>query len=323
MRFVVVGLGAVGGSLAVRLCRAGHEVTAIARGAQLDAVRRHGLRLESPTDSVTATFPVCAGPAEVRFGDGDVVVLATKSQHTAGVLTGLANRAPEGVAVLSAQNGVANEPEALRYFPHVYGVVVMCPTAYLEPGTVRAYSAPVTGLLDVGCWPDGEDDTSRAVAAALTESTYDSRSVPDVRRWKYAKLLTNLGNPVEAVCGPQARPGPLVDLLRAEGEAVLAAAGIEHASAEEDRERRGDLLRLGPIDGQSRPGGSTWQSLARGAGSTEADHLCGEVVRLGRLHGVPTPGNALLQRLARELVRGGALPGGYGEADLLARLDGR
>ena len=49
---------------------------------------------------------------------------------------------------------------------------------------------------------------------------------------------------------------------------------------------------------QSRPGASSWQSLARGTGSIEADYLNGEIVLLGRLHGVATPVNAALQRLA-------------------------
>lgn len=179
--------------------------------------------------------------------------------------------------MLCAQNGVANEPCALRYFSRVYGVVVMCPTVFLEPGVVRAYSAPTTGLLDVGRYPDGEDEVSRVSAEVFCSAGYDARSIPDVRRWKYAKLLTNLGNAVEAVCGPAARSGPLTDLLQAEGEACLRAAGITYASAREDRDRRGSLLALQPVAGETRPGGSAWQSLRRGTGETEVDYLNGEM----------------------------------------------
>ena len=57
------------------------------------------------------------------------------------------------------------------------------------------------------------------------------------------------------------------------------------------RTRRGDRLRLQPVDGELRPGGSSWQSLARGVGTIETDYLNGEIVLLGRLHGVPTPAN--------------------------------
>ena len=54
------------------------------------------------------------------------------------------------------------------------------------------------------------------------------------------------------------------------------------------------------LPGQEGTGGSSWQSLVRGTGSIEADHLNGEIVLLGRLHGVPTPVNAVLQRRARQ-----------------------
>jgi 2-dehydropantoate 2-reductase len=57
-------------------------------------------------------------------------------------------------------------------------------------------------------------------------------------------------------------------------------------------------MRLGPIGGSERRGGSTWQSLARSAGTVEADYLNGEIVLLGRVHGFPTPVNEAIQRLA-------------------------
>ncbi|HYD10103.1 MAG TPA: ketopantoate reductase C-terminal domain-containing protein, partial [Acidimicrobiales bacterium] len=103
--------------------------------------------------------------------------------------------------------------------------------------------------------------------------------------------------------------GPLYERVRAEGEGVLRAAGIAFATAEEDAERRGDILQMKPIDGAMRGGGSTWQSLARGTGTVEADLLNGEIVLLGRLHGVPTPANALFQRLATEAARERKPPG--------------
>jgi 2-dehydropantoate 2-reductase len=97
---------------------------------------------------------------------------------------------------------------------------------------------------------------------------------------------------------------------------VLTAAGIDFASDEEDRHRRGDILRMRPIDGKRRMGGSSWQSLARGAGSIETDYLNGEIVMLGRLHGVPTPVNSTLQRVARRLVQEQAGPASVSEDDL-------
>jgi 2-dehydropantoate 2-reductase len=130
----------------------------------------------------------------------------------------------------------------------------------------------------------------------------------------------NLGNALEAACGTEARGSDLNERARAEGEECLRAAGIDFASRQEDRARRGDLLRLRPIEGRRRPGGSSWQSLARGTGTIEADYLNGEIVLLGRLHGVATPVNALLQGLAQRMAREGLAPGSLPFGDLARQL---
>jgi 2-dehydropantoate 2-reductase len=101
---------------------------------------------------------------------------------------------------------------------------------------------------------------------------------------------------------------------------VLRAAGIAYASAAEDAARRGDLLRIGEVPGVSRAGGSTWQSLARGAGAVEADYLNGEIVLLGRLHGVPTPANETARRLVNRHARDGARPGTLTPEQFLAAI---
>jgi 2-dehydropantoate 2-reductase len=209
---------------------------------------------------------------------------------------------------------------ALRLFPNVYGVCVMCPTSYLQAGVVQAHSTPLTGIMDVGRFPSGVDVTATAIACAFRESTYLSEARTDIMRWKYQKLLMNLSNAIEAACGPTARGGEVAARAKAEGIAVFQAAGIDHASDEEDAVRRGDHVRLRPIGEQRRGGGSTWQSLARGAGALETDFLNGEIVLLGRQHGVPTPANELLQAVARELVLAGAPPGSVSADDVLARL---
>ena len=73
--------------------------------------------------------------------------------------------------------------------------------------------------------------------------------------------------------------------------------------------RRGDLLRLGPVGGRERGGGSSWQSLARGSGTIEADYLNGEIVLLGRLHGFADAGQRAAPA-AREPVGGRAAGAG-------------
>ena len=110
-------------------------------------------------------------------------------------------------------------------------------------------------------------------------------------------------------------------MVLAEGEAVLSAAGLEAAAEEEDRDRRADLLQLGKIARQTRPGESSWQSLRRATGDIETDYLNGEIVLLGGIHGVATPANELLQRLARELSVTRDAPGATPAAAILERLE--
>jgi 2-dehydropantoate 2-reductase len=321
MRYVVFGAGAIGAVVGGRLCQAGYDVTLIARGAHLEAIKAGGLRLESPAGIDTVRLAAVGHPAEIDWGASQVVLMTMKSQQTQAALVELATAAPRETPIVCLQNGIANESAALRMFPNVYAVSVACPTSHLRPGVVQAWSTPVTGLLDIGCYPTGIDQLCEAVAADFRTATFSSYTVEVVSRWKNRKLLTNLGNVIEAVCGPHERLGPLGDLLAAEGEAVLSAAGFEAASAKEDRSRRADLLQPGKIAGQSRPGGSSWQSLQRGTGDIETDYLNGEIVLLGRTRGIPTPANELLQQLARELAVSQDGPGTVPAALILERLE--
>jgi 2-dehydropantoate 2-reductase len=320
MRFVIYGAGGIGAALGGRLFENGHDVVLIARGAHHDAMRDHGLRLESSAGSMTLPVPVVDRPSALTFDDDDVVLLAMKSQDTNDALEALASAAPDGVAVASLQNGVANEPAALRCFADVYGVCVMMPTLFVEPGVVLAYSSPITGILDVGRYHEGTDERAEAIASAFSASTFVSVARPDIMRWKHGKLLMNLGNAIEAACGPEARASDLAARAREEGVAALRMAGIPFVDTEEDTERRGDLLRMSRINGERRGGGSTWQSLARGASTVETDYLNGEIVLLGRLHGVPTPVNELLQHVARRMAVNGEAPGSVDPETLLAQL---
>lgn len=317
MRFVVYGAGAIGGVVGGRLFEHGHDVTLIARGDHLRAIQSVGLRVDSPGGSVTLSVPAAPGPADIEWTGDEVVLLSMKGQDTVAALGELRAAAPASISVVCLQNGVANEREALRRFEKVYAVPVMSPTGHLEPGVVQAWSHPVAGIYDIGRYPSGVDDTTAAFAAAFSESGFVSEERDDVMRWKYRKLLMNLGNSVQALFERAEGADDLARDVRAEGEAVLVAAGIDHASAEEDRQRRGSIMQLGAIEGASRGGGSTWQSLARGQGTVETDYLNGEIVLLGRLHGLPTPLNERLQRWMAAANLAGAAPG---EADLTAFL---
>jgi 2-dehydropantoate 2-reductase len=314
VRFVIVGAGAIGGVIGAQLHEGGAEVVLVARGDHFRAIRDHGLRVESPDGTRVVAVPAADDVAAAELSAGDVVVLAVKSQHTAEVLASLRAAAPPTISVVCAQNGVENERVALRSFANVYGLCVRLPASYLEPGHVRAHRAPVVGILDLGRYPSGVDQTAEELAATLRGSGFVSQALPDIMRWKYTKLLLNLGNAIEVIVGPDARGGTLFAQARAEGMACLRAAGIDFASDAEDAARRADLV---PRPAGAPVGGSSWQSMARRTGNVEVDFLNGEIVLLGRLHDVPTPVNDALQRLANELARSHAAPGTLTEDDVL------
>ncbi|MFI1094326.1 ketopantoate reductase family protein [Streptomyces sp. NPDC020917] len=311
MRYLIIGAGAVGGTIGGRLFEAGHEVVLVARGSHAEALRERGLRLELPGRELELEVPVATSPQELTPRPDDVLVLAVKTQDAAAALDTWAAYG-EDLPVVCAQNGVENERLALRRFRDVHGMCVWLPAEHLEPGVVRAPCAPLTGMLHVGRFPSGTDEVTRRIAADLEKSGFAAPVTDEVMAWKYAKLLANLGNAVQAVCGPAEDTAPAAQLAaaaRAEGEAVLDAAGIRHIDQLEQTRVRGDRMRPQPLKGAERGGGSSWQSLARGAGSIESDYLNGEIVLLGRTTGVPTPVNEALQRTANRFARAHREPG--------------
>jgi 2-dehydropantoate 2-reductase len=322
MRFAVLGAGAIGGVVGGRLAQHGHDVVLIARGAQYEAIRDNGLRLESPSDAVTLRVPVVDAPSAISWRSDDVVLLATKTQDTEAALDVLAAAAPRTVPLFCVQNSVSNERLALERFPSVYGVFVWSPADYLTPGHVRVWSAPTSGILHVGCYPSGSDALSEAVAAAFRDATFHAESKPDIMRWKYRKLLSNLGNAVDALCGTAARGSGIAQRARREGVACLEAAGISYVA--DDEENAAGLERevqSQTIGGEERRGGSSWQSLERKLGTIETDYLNGEIVRLGHQYGVPTPVNALLQYLSQRVARERRPPGSVNPDKILVALE--
>lgn len=280
---------------------------------------------------MTYRLPVVEGPAGLgELRADDVLVLAVKTQDSAAALqtwgpapVAGGGTAAERLPLLCAQNGVESQRLALRVFRNVYGVCVWLPCTYIEPGAVSAAGSPLTGILHLGRYPHGTDETARLVAADLEKSHIEAPVTPDVARWQYAKLLANLGNALEAVTGPMesTEAVALFERVKAEGAAVLEAAGIPYADAEEQKAVRGDKVFLVPLHGTPRGGGSSWQSLTRGTGTIEADYLNGEIALLGRLHGVPTPLNDLLQRLANTFARERREAGSMPVAELMRLAD--
>ena len=317
VRYIIYGAGGIGCAIGGKLFQSGKDVVLIARGEHMERMRHHGLRLVTPSETLELPIPVAAHPSEVEWRDDDVVILTMKSQDTAPALQDL--RAAAGdVPVICGQNGVANERMAARVFTRVYGTVVVLPATYLEPGVVNLSAEQASGMLDTGRYPRGSDAVVEELTRDLSESDYAAQPDENVMRLKYAKLLNNLANSVQALCGADAAAGELVRNVRSEALACYEAASIEF-SPEDLGERA--AIRMRAAEGAPRWGGSSWQSLKRGAGSIETDYLNGEISLLGALHGVPTPYNRMLQHVAAEAVRERREPGSYTVEELTERAE--
>jgi 2-dehydropantoate 2-reductase len=316
MRFVVVGAGSVGCAVGGGLLIAGHDVTIVARGGNLAALRSSGLQLHTPSGTRVAPVHAVASPAEASINAGDEVLLTTKSQDTAEALEALRSATSGAVAVVCLQNGVENERQALRLFDAVYGGYVYIFAARVAPGEVHVYTSPGNGVIDVGRYPAGADDACVAVSGALRDGGFDSQVRPEIMRWKYAKLLANLSNAWTAICDDAAMGERVLAAARREAIECFTAGHVSPVPIEASNARRGALMPLRDVAGQPFQGGSTWQSLARGASRIEVDYLNGEVVLLGRLHGVATPVNLILQELAWSAARQGRRPGSMLPAEL-------
>jgi len=322
VRFIILGAGAVGGTVGVRLAQHGHSALLVARGAHYEAIRDRGLRLQTPDDIVTLKVPVVDDVAKISWNADDVLLLATKTHDSPAALNALAAVAPPTLPVFCVQNSVANERMAGEKFSNVYGVFVWCPTDYLTPGHVQLWCSPKSGILHVGRYPSGSDTLSAAVAAAFRDATFYAESKSDIMRWKYRKLLSNLGNAVEALCGRAARGSGLFQRARREALECFKAAGIR--PIEDDEEDAGRLekdVQARTIDGVERKGGSSWQSLERRLGTIETDYLNGEIVRLGQQYGVATPVNAILQYLSQRVAHDRRPPGSVNPDKILIALD--
>jgi 2-dehydropantoate 2-reductase len=321
LRYVIYGAGGVGSIIGAKLHMAGFGVVLIARGEHLAAIQRDGLQFKHPNPDTTEQLQISAvgHPGEIEFRPDDVVLMTMKSQDTAVALDELRYAAGDQIAVVCAQNGVENERQALRRFANVYGMLVILPANFRDPGVVDTTSWPVSGLLDLGRYPRGTDARAEAIAADLTTASFLSSPDPDIMRVKYTKLRENMINALHALLPPDADSGDLLQLLRDETTACFEAAGIEFAETKEMMARASGMsASVGGVGQGNWRGSSTWQGIMRGAGSTETDYLNGEVVLLGRLHGIPTPANEVMALYVDRMVREKLSPGSV-DADELRR----
>ena len=285
-RIVVIGAGAVGGCIAGLLTKAGRPVVVVARGDHGLAIKQEGLSVKFPNRTVHSSPECQSDITEVDWQDGDVAVIATKLNDYQQLLPELVKASGAKLPVVCASNGVQGELWAEQHFETVVSMLIWMPSVHLHPGDVRAYGEDCPGVLDVGPTKGSDaDQVSLELSQWLTEAGFDSLHRPDIKNWKYAKWITNLGNAAQALVTDDWKS--VAKAAQAEGELILEAAGIERIATKELLNRAAKI-KLKPIDGERRPGGSTWQSFKRGK-PLETEWLEGAMAKLANQFNVPAP----------------------------------
>ena len=146
MHVLVIGAGAIGGWLGVKLANAGCDVSVVARGATLEALRAHGLRLQQGTETLTAKVRASAAPADL--GVQDLVVVAVKAPAMAEVAKAIRPLLGPDTIVLTAMNGVPwwffdgfggrYAGTRLQAVDHDGGIARAIPAAHVIGGVVHA-----------------------------------------------------------------------------------------------------------------------------------------------------------------------------------------
>lgn len=209
MRIAIVGAGGVGGYFGARLAAAGHEVTFVARGRHLEAVRRSGLLVRSPLGDVrTSPGSVVESVADV---DGaDLVVVAVKLWDTEDVARQLGASKLAGTPVLSLQNGVQKDTVLARRLPaeSLLGGACFISAFIEEPGVVR-HNGTLQRMV-FGARHPSQEPVARQFLQACTEAGIDAEISEDVDRviWEKYVFLVGHSAATTAVRRPSASSAP-------------------------------------------------------------------------------------------------------------------
>jgi 2-dehydropantoate 2-reductase len=164
------------------------------------------------------------------------------------------------------------------------------------------------------------DQVLKQVADDLSAANFEVPLPDDVMAWKYRKLISNIGNVLQALVARNGYWRQLAAEAETEARGVLDAAGIGYISDAEESAARAAGFTMKPVPAvPDSTGGSTWQSLQRGTGNIETDYLNGEIVMIAHRIGMEAPINERLAVLARRAAASGAKPGDM-SADQLAEV---
>ena len=303
MKICVYGAGAIGGLMAAWLSRSGHDVSLVARGAQLEDIRRHGLRIR--TKDRTESFQIKAETDPARLGAQDYVLVTVKAQSLTGVAETIAPLLGGDTSVVTAMNGVpwwffhgikgrdtrleSLDPGGVlsRAIPtdRVVGCVIHLAASTPEPGVI---SHNMGAKLILGEPGGRNSERTQRIAAALTKAGFEVLVSPAIEKDFWVKLLGNVSfNPVSALTVSTADrliqseevKAYMVEIMR-EVLAIGRAIGVD---ADIDPEKRIDMARiLGPFKT------SMLQDLEAGK-SLEIDGLLAGTLEIARKAGVRAP----------------------------------
>jgi len=212
MRICIFGAGAVGGHLALRLARAGNEVSCVMRGPHLAAVRKNGLTLRVGGDEFKADVNASDNPADL--GPQDFVISTLKATGVAALAAGAKPLLGDDTAIVFAQNGIPwwydiglpkDHPPtpdlsfldpggALRAAipkQRIIGGVIFSSNEVVAPGVVQNLS-PERNMLLVGECDDGEGERIARLRSVLEAAQFASAAVAQIREAIWSKLLTNM-----------------------------------------------------------------------------------------------------------------------------------
>lgn len=308
MKIAVMGTGGVGGYYGARLLQGGAEVSFIARGAHLAALREHGLAVEGGANPVHLP-KIVATDDPGTIGPVDLVMFGVKLWDTQDALAQIKPLVGPRTAIVSFQNGVLKDDELkAAYGPaHVMGGVAYIMTAIARPGVIRQ-TGSVERLL-VGEFDGGRSPRAEAFLAACERGGINAEIAADIRREIWLKFVflvafsaatTTMRQPIGPIRdNPQTRAF-VGDLMR-----EVVAVGRAH-----DVDIPGDYVeqRLA-FAGQLAPDATTsmHHDLERG-NRLEVPWLSGGVVALGKAAGVATPLNRAVYDILALYANGAPAP---------------
>lgn len=319
MKVGVVGAGAIGGWVGARLAAAGHEISAVARGATLAALRERGLSLDDG-DGVK-TYSVHASDVASDLGAQDIILLAVKGPALKAVAPAVAALLKPDAIVLSMMNGVpwwffanrdkapinAVDPDgaiaAAIPVEHVVGCVVHASCAALAPGSVVR---KMGNALILGEPTGGKTARLERIADALQRARFDVAISEHIQSDIWYKLWGNMTmNPISALTGVTCDRILDDDLVRAfilqvmeEAKETGRRIGCEITESGEDR--NAVTRRLGAFKT------SMLQDVEAGR-ALEIDALVAAPREIAQSVGVMTPGMDALLGLTRLFARGRGL----------------